>query len=166
MSCIKLTFTDLKISFFFNLASKTWFHFIMFGNMGKHLSSVNIFPNNFLTNVLSCLLQLKPKAFLWMWAVHFIFQVPPNLHGVPDFDGASSSSSGIRQLEELLCFDWQFSKNNWNLLHMPRVLTILTYSVKCFTFLIENSILFQTSTQRCYIWQFYWKYCQSLRAIY
>ena len=43
--------------------------------------SVNIFPENFNTNVIPCLLQLKPKAFLWMYnrSVKFIFQLAPNL---------------------------------------------------------------------------------------
>ena len=43
--------------------------------------SVNIFPENFNTNVIPCLLKLKPKAFLWMYnrSVKFIFQLAPNL---------------------------------------------------------------------------------------
>ncbi len=43
--------------------------------------SVNIFPENFNTNVITLLLQLKPKAFLWMYnrSVQFIFQLAPNL---------------------------------------------------------------------------------------
>ncbi len=43
--------------------------------------SVNIFPETFNTNVIPCLLQLKPKAFLWMYnrSVQFIFQLAPNL---------------------------------------------------------------------------------------
>ncbi len=43
--------------------------------------SVNIFPENFNTNVILCFLQLKPKAFLWMYnrSVQFIFQLAPNL---------------------------------------------------------------------------------------
>ena len=43
--------------------------------------SVNIFPENFNTKVIPCLLQLKPKAFLWMYnrSVKFIFQLAPNL---------------------------------------------------------------------------------------
>lgn len=43
--------------------------------------SVSIFPENFNTNVISCILQLKPKAFLWMYngSVQFIFQLAPNL---------------------------------------------------------------------------------------
>ena len=42
---------------------------------------VNIFPENFNTNFIPCLLQLKPKAFLWMYnrSVQFIFQLAPNL---------------------------------------------------------------------------------------
>ncbi len=42
---------------------------------------VNIFPEHFNTNVIPCLLQLKPKAFLWMYnrSVQFIFQLAPNL---------------------------------------------------------------------------------------
>ncbi len=28
---------------------------------------VNVFPENFNTNVIPCLLQLKPKSFLWMY---------------------------------------------------------------------------------------------------
>ncbi len=41
--------------------------------------SVNIFPDN--TNVIPCLLQLKPKAFIWVYnrSVQFIFQLAPNL---------------------------------------------------------------------------------------
>ena len=43
--------------------------------------SVNILPENFNTKVIPCLLQLKPKAFLWMYnrSVKFIFQLAPNL---------------------------------------------------------------------------------------
>ncbi len=43
--------------------------------------SVNIFPENFNTNVIPCLLQLKPTAFLSMYdrAVQFIFRLAPNL---------------------------------------------------------------------------------------
>ncbi len=43
--------------------------------------SVNIFPENINTNVIPCLLQLKPKAFLWMYnrSVQFIFQLAPSL---------------------------------------------------------------------------------------
>ncbi len=45
--------------------------------------SVNIFPENFKTNVIPCL--IKPnKAFLWMYnrSVQFIFQLAPNLLNV------------------------------------------------------------------------------------
>lgn len=40
-----------------------------------------VFPKNFHTNVIPCLLQLKPKAFLWLHnrSVQFIFQLAPNL---------------------------------------------------------------------------------------
>ena len=43
--------------------------------------SINTFPENFNTNVISCLLQLKPKAFLWMYkrSVRFLFQLTLNL---------------------------------------------------------------------------------------
>ncbi len=43
--------------------------------------SVKIYPGTFNTNVIQCLLQLKPKAFLWMYnrSVQFIFQLAPNL---------------------------------------------------------------------------------------
>ncbi len=43
--------------------------------------SVNIFPENVNTKVIPCLLQLKPKAFLWMYnrSVQFIFQLVLNL---------------------------------------------------------------------------------------
>ncbi len=42
---------------------------------------VNIFPDNFNTKVIPCRLQLKPKAFLWMYnrSVLFIFYLTPNL---------------------------------------------------------------------------------------
>ncbi len=45
------------------------------------LACVNIFPEHFNTNVIPCLLQLKPKAFLWMYnrSDQFIFQLAPNL---------------------------------------------------------------------------------------
>ncbi len=52
------------------------------GEHNKLLStSVNIFPENFNTIVIPCLLQLKPKALLWMYnrSVQFIFQLAPNL---------------------------------------------------------------------------------------
>ncbi len=43
--------------------------------------SVNIFPETFNTNVIPCLLLLKPKAFFWMYnrSVQFFFQLAPNL---------------------------------------------------------------------------------------
>ncbi len=43
--------------------------------------SINIFPENFNTNIIPCLLQLKPKAFVWMHqrSVQLIFQLAPNL---------------------------------------------------------------------------------------
>ncbi len=43
--------------------------------------SVDIFPENVNNNVIPCLLQLKPKAFLWMYnrSVQFIFQLAPDL---------------------------------------------------------------------------------------
>ncbi len=100
--------------------------------------SVNIFPKNFKTNVIPCLLQLKPKAFLWMYnrSVQFIFQLaqicsmelrtsPSFLmfQQIPSVAGSSGNSSFYGYC------NGQFNKNNWNLLNMPSVLIILATTV-------------------------------------
>ncbi len=63
--------------------------------------SVNIFPENLYTNVIPCLLQLKPKAFLWMYNRSVQFSLFSNFAQWgwgPDFEGASPSLSMFQQI--------------------------------------------------------------------
>ncbi len=111
---------------------------------------VNIFPDNFNTNVIPCLLQLKPKTFLWMYnrSVQFILQLPPNLlHGIEvhtlrgpvhHFQCSNTflPSQVVPGIIIVLFYGYcngQFNKNNWNLLNMPSVLTILATTVHTHT---------------------------------
>ncbi len=66
-----------------------------------HLSGDNIFPENFNTNVIPCLLQLKPKAFLWIYNRSVYFPTRPKFvrwGWGPDFEGASPSFSMFQQI--------------------------------------------------------------------
>ncbi len=103
---------------------------------------VSIFPENFNTKCIPCLLQHKPMAFFWMYnrSVQFIFQLAPNLldgavirtlrsqtinpfQQIPSVAGSSSNSLFCGY-----CND-QFNKNNWNLLNMTSFLKILDTTV-------------------------------------
>ncbi len=102
------------------------------------LHSVSVFPENLNTNVIPCLLQLKPKAFLWMYnrSVQFIFQLTPNLldgvevrtlngpvQQIPSIAGSYGYSSFYGYYND------HFNKNNWNLLNMSNVLLFLATTV-------------------------------------
>ncbi len=66
---------------------------------------VNIFPENFNTHVVPCLLQLKPKAFLWMYnrSVQFIFQLADIEVPVQRFQ-CSSRFLPLQVVPAIVCF--------------------------------------------------------------
>ncbi len=115
-----------------------------------HLSGIvsKYNPEKFNTNVVPCLLQFKPKAFLWMYnkSVQFIFQTAPNLlEGVEVWTLRGPSFSMFLQIPSIAgssgnssfygyC-NGQFNTNNWNLLTMANVLTILATTVYIYIYI-------------------------------
>ncbi len=106
--------------------------------------SVNIFPENFNTNSIPCLLQLKPKAFLWMYnrSVQFIFQLGPNLldgvdvwtlRGPVHHFQCSSRFLPPQVVLAIVCFIGiemaNSTKTTETALNLPRVLIILNTTV-------------------------------------
>lgn len=79
-SVISLRMPVKNLTYF---ASKTWFSFIMLLCFCQlfTLLLVMSFLKNFTTNVIHCVLNLKPKSLSWMCniSVQFIFRLAPNL---------------------------------------------------------------------------------------
>ncbi len=158
---------DLKIFTYF--AFKTWFNFRMFMKHALSTTnikwsesycltlifsmptfcsnyrstwlwhSVNIFPENFNTNVVPWILQLTPKTFLSMYKICPVyFPTRPKFArwgwGL-NFEGGSPSFSVFQQIPSLVgssgnSLFCKFNKNNWNLLNMPSVLIVLATNDK------------------------------------
>ncbi len=92
------------VLFFYPLCQKYIRHYDNYCNTPLW-HSVNIFPENFNTNVNPCLLQLKQKAFLWMYngSVQFIWGASPSFstfQQIPSITGSSGNSYCNGQLKK------------------------------------------------------------------
>ncbi len=128
-----LSTANIRWLFLSTINCNIWYFHLLRLQQHIFLAQCQYISWEFNTNVIPCLPQLKPKALLWMYNrfVQLIFKLAPNLlDGVevwtcPSFSMFQQISSIVGSSANSLFYGIVMPENNWNLLNMPRVQTIL-----------------------------------------